>query len=109
MRHGANGFTSLPKEGMLRIFSPEIIRRLRPGLNPQTRVLEASMRVKKKRLFIFVIYIRAVAYISTLSDDIYIYIMIHNDQSNTAKFFIIKVNQNGNMFRRFLDRHLQAF
>jgi hypothetical protein len=23
MGHGANGFTSLPKEGMLRIFSPE--------------------------------------------------------------------------------------
>jgi hypothetical protein len=23
MQHGANGFTSLPKEGMLRIFSPE--------------------------------------------------------------------------------------
>jgi hypothetical protein len=23
LRHGANGFTSLPKEGMLRIFSPE--------------------------------------------------------------------------------------
>jgi hypothetical protein len=38
LRHGANGFTSLQKEGMLRIFSPEKIRRLRPGLNPQTRV-----------------------------------------------------------------------
>jgi hypothetical protein len=24
LRHGADGFTSLPKEGMLRIFSPEI-------------------------------------------------------------------------------------
>jgi hypothetical protein len=23
LRHGANGFTSLPKEGILRIFSPE--------------------------------------------------------------------------------------
>jgi hypothetical protein len=23
LRHGANGFTSLPKEGVLRIFSPE--------------------------------------------------------------------------------------
>jgi hypothetical protein len=29
-----NRFTSLPKEGMLRIFTPEKIRRLRPGLNP---------------------------------------------------------------------------
>jgi hypothetical protein len=25
LRHGANGFTSLPKEGMVRIFSPEKI------------------------------------------------------------------------------------
>jgi hypothetical protein len=29
LRHGANGFTSLLKEGMLRIFTPEKIRRLR--------------------------------------------------------------------------------
>ena len=33
---------SPPKEGVLRIFSPEKIRRLRPGLNPQTRVPKAS-------------------------------------------------------------------
>ena len=36
MRHGTNGFTSFPKEGVLRIFSPWKIRRLRPGLNPRT-------------------------------------------------------------------------
>ena len=29
IRHGTNGFTSLPKEGVLRIFSPWKIRRLR--------------------------------------------------------------------------------
>jgi hypothetical protein len=40
---------------------------------------------------------------------IYIYIMIHNVQSNTAKFFIIDVNQKGKMFRQFLDRRQQAF
>jgi hypothetical protein len=34
LRHGANGFTSLPKEGMLRI---------RPGANPRSWVTEASM------------------------------------------------------------------
>jgi hypothetical protein len=28
--------------------------------------------------------------------------MLHNVQSNTAKFFFINVNQKGNMFRRFL-------
>jgi hypothetical protein len=28
LRHGINGFTSVPKEGMLRIFTPEKIRRL---------------------------------------------------------------------------------
>jgi hypothetical protein len=39
----ANGFTSLLKDGMLRIFTPKKIRRLWPGLNPWTRVPEASM------------------------------------------------------------------
>jgi hypothetical protein len=43
LRHGANGFTSLLKEGMLRNFSSEKTRQLWLGLNPQTRVLEASM------------------------------------------------------------------
>ena len=38
LRHGTDGFTSPPKEGMLRIFSPLKIRRLRPGLNPRTWV-----------------------------------------------------------------------
>jgi hypothetical protein len=37
LRHGTNGFTSPPKEGVLRIFFPPLkIRRLRPGLNPRT-------------------------------------------------------------------------
>ena len=42
LRHGTNGFTSIPKEGLLRIFSPWKIRRLRPGLNPRTWVPKAS-------------------------------------------------------------------
>jgi len=42
LRHGTNGFTSPPKEGVLRIFSPLKIRRLRPGFNPQTWVLKAN-------------------------------------------------------------------
>jgi hypothetical protein len=41
-RHETNGFTPPPKEGVLRIFSPLKIRRLRPGLNPQTWILKAS-------------------------------------------------------------------
>jgi hypothetical protein len=41
-RHGTGGFTSPPKEGVLRIFSPPKIRRLRPGLNPRTWVPKAS-------------------------------------------------------------------
>ena len=45
--HAANlqhsdGFTSPPKEGVLRIFSPLKIRRLRPGLTPRTWVPKAS-------------------------------------------------------------------
>ena len=42
LRHGTNDFTSLPKEGVLRIFSPWKIRRLRPGLNLRTWVPKAS-------------------------------------------------------------------
>jgi len=42
LRHGTNGLTSPPKEGVLRIFPPLKIRRLRPGLNLQTWVLKAS-------------------------------------------------------------------
>ena len=42
LRRGTNGFTSLPKEGVLRIFSPWKIRRLRSGLNPRTWVPKAS-------------------------------------------------------------------
>ena len=42
LRHGTDGFTSPPKEGVLRIFSPLKIRRLLPGLNPRTWVQKAS-------------------------------------------------------------------
>jgi hypothetical protein len=41
LRHGTDGFTSPPKEGVLRIFSPLKIRRIRPGLNPRTWVPKA--------------------------------------------------------------------
>jgi hypothetical protein len=39
LRHETNGFTSLPKEVVLRIFSPW---KIRSGLNPRTWVLKAS-------------------------------------------------------------------
>ena len=42
LRHRINGFTSLPKEGVLRIVSPRKIRRLRPGSNPRTWAAKAS-------------------------------------------------------------------
>ena len=42
LRHETNGFTSPPKEGVLRIFFALKILRLRPGLNPRTWVLKAS-------------------------------------------------------------------
>ena len=42
LRHGTDGFTSLPKKGVLRIFSPWKIWRLRLGLNPRTWVPKAS-------------------------------------------------------------------
>ena len=42
LRHGTGGFTPPPKEGVLRIFSPWKIQRLRSGLNPRTWVPKAS-------------------------------------------------------------------
>jgi hypothetical protein len=42
LRHGTDGFTSPPKEDVLRIFSTFKIRRLWPGLNPRTWVPEVS-------------------------------------------------------------------
>ena len=40
--HGTDGFTSPPKEGVLKIFSPLKIQRLRADLNPRTWVPKAS-------------------------------------------------------------------
>jgi hypothetical protein len=42
LRHGSDGFTSPPKEGVLRTFSSWKIRRLRSGLNPPTWVPKAG-------------------------------------------------------------------
>jgi len=42
LRHGTDGFTSPPKEGVLRIFSPLKIRLFRPGLNPRSWVPKFS-------------------------------------------------------------------
>ena len=42
LRHGTDGFTSPPKEGVLRSFFALKIRRLRPGVNPRTWVPKAS-------------------------------------------------------------------
>jgi len=54
LRHGTDGFTSPPKEGVLRIFSPLKIRRLRPGLNPRnlgTKCQHATSRPPKPVIF----------------------------------------------------------
>jgi len=42
LTHGTDGFTSPPKEGVLRIIFALKIRRLRPGANPRTWVPKAS-------------------------------------------------------------------
>jgi hypothetical protein len=51
LRHGTDGFTSPPKEGTLRIFSPWKIRRLRSGSNPRTWVPEASVKRAVRELY----------------------------------------------------------
>ena len=71
LRHGTNGFTSLPKEGVLRIFLPWKIRRLQSGLNPRTWVPKASTlpnlsnfrmswystRISCRIFYLFIIYL----------------------------------------------------
>jgi hypothetical protein len=42
LRHGTDGFTSPPKEGVLRIFFALKIRGLRPGVNPRIWVPKTS-------------------------------------------------------------------
>jgi hypothetical protein len=53
LRHGTDGFSSPPKKGMLRFFSPLKIRRLRPGLNPRTWVPRASTHPLVHRIRFF--------------------------------------------------------
>ena len=64
LRHGTDGFTSPPKEGVLRIFSPLKFRRLRPSLNPRTWVLRAAPTPRpQKPLYILYIYIYLFIYL----------------------------------------------
>jgi len=51
LRHGRDGLTSPPKEGMLRIFFARKIRRLQPGLNQRTWVPDASMLTTYKGVY----------------------------------------------------------
>jgi hypothetical protein len=56
LRHGTDGFTSPPKEGVLWIFiSTEKIRRLQPGLNPRIWVPEASMLTTRPLILLLLI------------------------------------------------------
>jgi hypothetical protein len=56
LEFGTDGFSSPPKEGVLRIFSPLKIRRLRPGLNPRTWVPKASTPpLDHRRLYTYMI------------------------------------------------------
>jgi hypothetical protein len=57
LRHRTGGFTSPPKGGVLRIFSPLKIRRLRPGLNARTWVPKASTLPLDHRSRPWVLYV----------------------------------------------------
>jgi len=62
LRHGTDGFTSPPKEGVLKIFSPLKIRQLRPGLNPRNWVPKASTLPPDHRsrfIYMYIHYIYA--------------------------------------------------
>ena len=63
LRHGTDGFTSPPKEGVLRIFSPWKIRRLRPDLNPRPWVPKASTLPLDHRSHLVLICTGSLSYI----------------------------------------------
>jgi hypothetical protein len=80
LRHGTEGFTFSPKGGVLRIFPPLKIRRLRPGLNPRTWVLKTSTLPldHRSRLCVCVcVCVYIYIYIHTHTHTIYIYIYIY--------------------------------
>jgi hypothetical protein len=65
LQHGTDGFTSPPKEGVLRIFFALYIRRLRPGLNPRTWVPKAStLPLDHRSLTSYTLFVREVSLIS---------------------------------------------
>ena len=72
--HGTDGFTSPPKEGVLRIFFALKIRRLRPGVNPLTWVPNASTLPLDHRSRICVSYFQAM---SVLKKQDIAYVMPH--------------------------------
>jgi len=74
LRHGTDGFTSPPKEGVQRIFSP---LKIRPDLNPRTWVPKASTLPLDRR--------------SRLQQNMYILIIDCN---------MIKKNKRKNSFRK---------
>jgi hypothetical protein len=59
LRHGIDGFTSPPKDGMLRIFFALKIRRLRPGANLRTfvpKVITLPLDHRSRFLFTLLFY-----------------------------------------------------
>ena len=56
LRHGTDGFTSAPKEGVLRVSSPWKIQRLRSGFNARTWVPKASTVPLDHRSRLFMVY-----------------------------------------------------
>ena len=89
LRHGTDGFTSPPKEGVLRIFSPLKIRRLRPGLNPRTWVPKASTLPldHRSRSYIYIyiyIYCGAAAQSGLWPPHSWGFLITHNDASQSV-------------------------
>ena len=81
LRHWTDGFTSPPKEGVLRIFSPLKIRRIRPGLNPRTWVLKASTLPLDYRSSCF-FYIRN-----------FLILLVNTEVSEDGSTFIFRVSK----------------
>jgi hypothetical protein len=81
MRHGTDGFTSPPKEGVLRSFSPLKFRRLRPGLNPWFITISSQIHLNSTTA------LPPTPFVSCLPLHYYHHVTANTTQSENAPFY----------------------
>ena len=107
LRHATDGFTSPPKEDVLRIFSPLKIERLRPGLNPRTWVLKASTLPPDHRSHYLIQTVHKIQFVRQklqYVSEVLIFVLCVTDKYNNRNW-----TERGTTFRSSTDeilRHL---